>query len=117
VVGRPAVKRRVRAPSIVGGQITADRGAGLADRAIGPQVNFVVFYRTPQALDEHVFAPGAAAIYADRYLLAEQDGGQRHPGKLAALIRVEDLRCPEARQRFFQSLDAEVGLQRDDKRG
>jgi hypothetical protein len=39
--------------------------------------------------------------------------GERHAGELAALIGVEDLWRPEACQRFLQSFDAEVGLQRD----
>lgn len=57
--------------------------------------------------------PGAASIHADCDLLALQDGGERHARKLAALIGVEYLRCPEARQRFLQSFDAEIGLQRN----
>lgn len=113
VIGRPAVKRRVRTSPIVEGQIPVDRGAGLADRGIGPQLNLFVFHRASQALDEHVVAPGTAAVHADRDLLALQYGGERHAGKLAALFGVEDLRRPEARQRYLQSLDAEIGFQRD----
>jgi hypothetical protein len=55
---------------------------------------------TALLLDEHVVAPGAAAVDADRDLLAVQDG-ERHAGKLPALIGVEDLRRPETRQRFL----------------
>jgi hypothetical protein len=38
-----------------------------------------------------IISPGAAAIHADRNLLAVQDAGERHSGKLAALICVEYL--------------------------
>jgi hypothetical protein len=56
---------------------------------------------TALLLDEHVVAPGAAAVDADRDFLAVQDGGERHAGKLPALIGVEDLRRPETRHRFL----------------
>jgi hypothetical protein len=63
VIGCPAVKRRVRASTIVEGQIFADRGAGVADGVVGPQVNLLIFDRSSQALDEHVVPPCTAAVH------------------------------------------------------
>lgn len=68
-----------------------------------------MFHRAPQALDHHVIAPSDPAIHADGYLLAQQHAREGVAGELAALIGVEYLRFPEARQR----LDAEVGLHSD----
>lgn len=103
----------MRALPIVEGQTLADRGAGLADRAIGSQINLFLFHRAPQALDKYIIPPGAAAVHADRDLLPVQDGDECHAGELATLIRVEDLRRLETRQRFPQSLDAQISLKRD----
>ena len=53
----------MRPPGIVAAEIAADRGAGVGDRIIGVEVNFLVFHRSPEPLDEDVVAPGAA-VYA-----------------------------------------------------
>lgn len=40
-------------------QITTDRYPGFADRGVGVEVNLLIFHRAPQALDNHIVAPGA----------------------------------------------------------
>ena len=57
VVRRPSVKARMRALAVVEIQIPADRGARLGDAVVGPQIDLLVFDRTPEPLDEHVVAP------------------------------------------------------------
>src|SRR3954471_689750 len=42
LVRRLPVKAGVGSPSIVEGQIPADRGPGLADRVVGPEINLLV---------------------------------------------------------------------------
>lgn len=113
VIGRLSVKRRVSAPGVIEGQITADRCAGFADKALGSQENLLVFDRAPQAFDENIVPPGAAAVHADCDLIAKHDAGEGHAGGLAALVGVEDVGRAKARQRFLQCLDAKVRLQRD----
>jgi hypothetical protein len=46
-------------------QIAADGGSGLVDRGVGVQVDLLILDRLPDALDEDVVAPAAAAIRAD----------------------------------------------------
>src|SRR5215213_8927792 len=52
-------------PSIVEGQVSPDRGAGLADRVVGPEINLLVLDRSPEPFDEDVVAPRASAVHAD----------------------------------------------------
>src|SRR3954471_24569981 len=42
LVRRLPVKARMRPSSIVEGQVSPDRGAGLADRVVGPEINLLV---------------------------------------------------------------------------
>src|SRR6516162_9284773 len=66
--------------------------AGFANAVIGPQIHLLVFDASPQTLDEHVVAPSALAIHADRYSPVGKRAGERRAGELAALIGVEDFR-------------------------
>ena len=54
--------------------------------------------------------PPALTIHADADLDIVQHAGERQAGKLAALIRVEDLWLAEASQCFLQFRDAETGV-------
>ena len=103
----------MRPSGVVERQIPADRRAGIADRGISPKIDLLVFDRAPQALNKHVVPPGAPAIHADRDLLALEDRGEADTRELTALVGIEDVGLAEARQRFLQSLDAEVRRQRD----
>src|SRR5213078_5401444 len=80
---------------------------------VGSQINLLVFDAAPQPLDEHVVAPSAFAIHADRDAVAGEDAGEGRPGELAALVGVEDLRLAMTSESILQRLDAEGRLHRD----
>jgi hypothetical protein len=71
--------------AIVEGQVATDRTARLGHAVIGTQVDLFVFDRTPQPFNEHVVAPGAAAIHADPDQVIGQQADERRAGELAAL--------------------------------
>src|SRR5271168_3834509 len=85
-------KARVRSLAVVEVQIAADRGPGLGDAVVGPQIDLLVFDRSPEPLDEDVVAPGALAVHADPDAVVGQKAGEGCAGKLAALVGVENLR-------------------------
>jgi len=87
----------------------ANRPPHISPSARGAQQS----HRAPEALNNHIVPPCAFAIHANRDLFAQQDAGEGDAGKLAALIRIKNLRGPEAHQRFLKRLDAEVGFQRN----
>lgn len=70
-------------PRVVKVQITADRSPRLADRAVGVQIDFLVFDRSPKSLDHDVVAPRASAIHADGDFLAQQHAGESVGRELA----------------------------------
>ncbi len=47
----------MRPPTVVEAEVVPDRGAGLGNAGIGPQVDLLVFDGPPEALDEDVVAP------------------------------------------------------------
>src|ERR1019366_8857078 len=98
----PGGEARMRPAGIVKVQIPTDRAPCLADRAIGMQIDLLVFDRTPQTLDDDVVAPSASAVHTDGNLFALQDAGEDLRSKLAALIGVEYLGLAIACQCFFQ---------------
>src|SRR3954463_4313692 len=110
LVRRLPVKAGVGSPSIVEGQIPADRGPGLADRVVGPEVDLLVLDRSPEPLDEDVVAPGALAVHADGDAGLAQHAGEVVAGELAARVGVEDLGAAMAGEGFLQRLDAEPRL-------
>src|SRR5260221_13846001 len=65
VIGRSGVKARMRSLTVVEVEIAADRRTCLADAVIGLEIDFFIFDRAPQSLDEDVVAPGPFAIHAD----------------------------------------------------
>jgi hypothetical protein len=81
----------VGSPSIVEGQVPADRGSGLADCVVGPEVDLLVLDRPPEPLNEDVVASGAPSIHADGNAGLEQHAREVVAGELRALIDVEDL--------------------------
>ncbi len=75
----------MRAPLIIEGQVVCEGGARFADAVVGFQVDLLVFDAAPQALDEHVVAPGAFAVHADRDAVIQQHAGEGDAGELALL--------------------------------
>src|ERR1700747_391283 len=86
--------------------VAGERSTRLVDAVIGPQIPLLVFDSAPEALEEHVIAPRAPAVHADRNLVLDQDVGEGVTRKLAALVRVEDLRIAMTGQCLLQRLDA-----------
>ena len=73
--------------------------ARLGDRIIGMQIDLFILEGTPQALDEHVVAPGTPAIHAD-LAAARLDCVNKHGGgELATLAGVDDVRRTVAGER------------------
>src|SRR3954462_11093633 len=98
---------------IVEGQIPADRGAGLADRVVGSEVDLLVLDRPPEPLDEDVVAPGALAAHAYGDAGLVQHVGEALAGELRALVGVEDLGPAMTGDVFLQRLDAAPPLHDD----
>jgi hypothetical protein len=86
----------MRPMAVVEVDVAAERSSRLVDAVIGPQIHLLVFDIAPEALEEHVIAPRALAVHADRNLVLDQDVGEEVTRKLAALVRVEDLRIASA---------------------
>ncbi len=84
--------------------------AQLPNRLVVLQVNVFVLHRPPQTLDEHVIQRATPAVHADRDPALGQDTRKLPRRELAALIRIEYLRCADG-QGVLQSLDAEAALQ------
>ncbi len=103
----------MRPSPIVKVQIAADRGARFAGALAGLQIHLLVFHRFPQPLDEHIIAPRALAVHADRNAVLDQHAGERLAGELRALIRVENPRPAVFRQGLLQRLDAKIRLHAD----
>src|SRR6266702_708690 len=82
----------MRSSGIVETEITADGGAGVADRLVSSEIDLLVFDRAPQPFDKEVVAPGALAVHADGDGVLDQHAGEGRAGELAALIGVEDIR-------------------------
>lgn len=88
--------------------VLAERSPGFRHADIGPQVNLLVFDRPPEPFDERVVPPCALTVHADGDLVLLQQIGEGHAGKLAALVRVEDLGFAVFRQSLLDSFDADV---------
>ena len=59
LIGRHAVKARVRAVAIVKIEIPPNRSPCLRHALVGMQVDLLVFHAAPQPFDKHVVPPGA----------------------------------------------------------
>lgn len=93
--------------------VIADRAPGVADRLVGPQVDFFVLDAAPYALDEYVVALSAFAVHRQLNTSAQYRLGECACRELASLIGVHDVRVPIAGKRFFQRLDGMHRLQRN----
>src|SRR6266511_4965007 len=63
-------------PLVVEVDVAAERSSRLADAVVGLQIHLLVFDAAPEALEEHVVAPRAPAVHADRNLVLDQDVGE-----------------------------------------
>jgi len=77
----------MRPAAVVKVEISTDRAPCLADRAIGMQIDLLVFDRTPQTLEDDVVAPCAPAVHADGDLFAQQHAGKGLAGELGGFNR------------------------------
>lgn len=101
------------ASALVVAQITPDRGAGLGNVGIGPQVDLLILDGPPETLHEDIVAPNSLAIHADFVFAGDQHLDEIGRCELATLIRVKDLRRAVTRKRLLHSLNAKIHFQRD----
>src|SRR6516225_9975209 len=78
------VPRWVLRCALVEVDVAAERSSRLVDTVIGPQIHLLVFDTAPEALEEHVIAPRAPAVHADRNLVLDQDVGE------GVILKLED---------------------------
>ena len=64
------------------------------DGLVGVQIHLLVFDALPESFDEHVVPPAPFSVHADLDAVVDQEPGELLAGKLAPLIRVEDLGQP-----------------------
>lgn len=102
------VQTAVRTSLIVKADPSADASAGFRPRLIRVQINILVFERAPETFDKHVGQPTAPAVHGDVDSIVPQDACKGKAGKLAALIRVENIRCAVFCQGFFQGRNAKI---------
>lgn len=89
-----------------------DPGSCLAAGVEGIEEDAFVLQRPPQALDEDVVHPTAAATHRDADTGIAQRVGESEAGELAALVGVEDAGPAVTGDRFLQRFDTEVGVHR-----
>src|SRR5205807_7225466 len=106
---RLIVHRLMWALEVVEGHPPADAGARLAAVGIGLQMDLFIFDRAPQPFDEDVVHEAATPVHRNRDARSFESVGERGAGELRALVGVEYLRLPVAKQSLLQSLDAEAG--------
>ena len=102
LVGRLSVVAAVRAVLVVKAKVGPETAFGLEDVAVGLEVNFLVFHRTPESLDEDVVQTTSFAVHRYLYAVGVQHPGKIRAGKLTALVGVEDLWHAIKLDRFFQ---------------
>ena len=100
----------MRALGVVESEVLAETDPGFPAILIGLQIDLFILHRPPQPLDEQVVTVTPFPIHADFDSMLLQQPGERLPGKLAALVGVEDVR-PALPERLFQGLNAETSVQ------
>ena len=91
LIGCPAVKARMRAPTIVPVEVLAEPLACRAHAVVSVQIDLLVFHAAPQPFDEHVVPPRPFAVHADLDVVLGQHAGEGWAGELRALIGIEDV--------------------------
>jgi len=79
------VKRAVRSARVVELEVTSKPGTRSADGLVRAQIHFLVLHRFPQSFDEHVVAPAALAVHADRDAVLLEDGSELQARELTPL--------------------------------
>jgi len=95
------------ASAIVKGQISANAGTGLGHGFVCVEIEFLVFDRPPEPLDEDIVPPCALAVHRDRDVSLLQDGREVDGGELRSLVCVEDIGLAVSDKRFLDGFDAE----------
>lgn len=101
------------ASAIVKGQISANADAGLGHCLVSVEIDFLVFDRSPQPLDEDIVPPRTLAIHRDGDLRLLKHGGEVDGGELRTLVGVEYFGLAIAGKRFLDCFDAEGSFHRD----
>jgi hypothetical protein len=102
----------VRSGLIVKAEVGTEAAFGLKDVGIGPEINLLVFHRTPEPLDEDVVQTTPLAVHRDLDAVGQQHAGKLQGGKLTALVCVEDLRHAVQLNRLFIISVAQTWLER-----
>ena len=76
------------------------------------EIDLLVLDSPPESLHKDIVTPTPFAIHADTDPIRLKEAGKISAGKLAALIRVEDIRSPVKLYGFFYRLNAEICGQR-----
>ena len=74
----------------------------VSHRAISIQIYMLIFDGSPEPFDKNVFAPAALAIHADLNSISFEKARKFGTCKLAALVRIEDIRTAIKRYSFLQ---------------
>ncbi len=108
-----STERGMRPARVIEVEVRCELSASLGDALVGMQIDVLLLDAAPQSLDDDVVDPATLAVHADLDALVFQDIHEIGAGELAALVGVEDFRRAKLLDRFFQSLDAEVGRHAD----
>lgn len=76
--------------------VSPDSFSSDSEVVVGVQVNVLVLEAPPKSFNENVIPPTSLPIHTDAYALRLQNAGEGTRSELSALVRVEDLRPPEA---------------------
>src|SRR4030042_4424503 len=101
----PSIKALMPAPTIIEIKILLEPIPGLGNRAVCLQIYILILYAPPQTFYEHIIHPTAPAIHTNYDALTFKNVNKVIRCKLAALIRIEDLRGSIPCKRLLQRLD------------
>jgi hypothetical protein len=79
--------------------------------AVSLQIDVLLLDTFPEPFDEDFVHPPTLAVHADGNVAHTETLRERFCGKLAALVRVEDLGAAVPGDRFFQGIHAERAVQ------
>lgn len=110
--GRLVSERLMGLPVVVVGKPFLQCDFQISHIFVRPEVNALVFDRPPEPFDEHVVHPAPFPIHTHPGTAPFHRGDPCTACELAALIGVEDLRCPSCRfQCLAQGFHAERAVQ------
>ena len=106
-----AVVGAVRAAFVVEAEEGLQAGRGLGQVGVAAQVDFVVFDRAPESLDENIVQAAALAVHGEFHASSQEWFGESRGRELAALVGVENFRGAVLRQRPLHGPDAKAGVE------